>query len=148
MFPNPMPKAPAVIDTSRPACCTEGMKKTQAPVVIQFIAGSKVLSPQLQEPHHTWINFSKGDPIPMPTDQIIHYEDAHGAARVGLGGMSFEGIENDRLVFWRVRDIYPEENLHPERAMKVTLDPSKVASVHLQGTQVWPRTKVSKRPTY
>ncbi|HAR43546.1 MAG TPA: hypothetical protein DCS07_13110 [Bdellovibrionales bacterium] len=124
------------------------MKKIQAPVVIEFIPGSRVMNEEQKQPHHTWISFSHGEPITVPTDQIIHCEDAHGAARVGLGGMSFEGLENEKLVFWRVRDLYPEETLHPERAIKVSLDTSRVATVHMQGTQVWPRTKVSKHQAY
>jgi hypothetical protein len=46
--------------------------------------------------------------------------------------MSFDGIDDGRLTFHRVRD------LSPERGRKMTLAPHMVISIYVDGRQVWP----------
>ena len=57
---------------------------------------------------------------------------------VGFGGMRFTGVEDGRLTFMRVREMWPEERLSPARSWKMTLEPQWVAAVHESGLQVWP----------
>ena len=52
--------------------------------------------------------------------------------------MSFGGMDDGRLIFHRVRDLQPEEFLSPERGRKMTLAPHMVASISVDGRQVWP----------
>ena len=77
--------------------------------------------------------------MPLPTDQIVFAEDGGGAARVGFGGMSFEGMAGGQLVFVRVRDLQPEELLSPQRGRRMTLEPSMVTSIAVSGRVVWPQ---------
>jgi hypothetical protein len=51
--------------------------------------------------------------------------------------MSFEGIEDGSLVFYRVRDLRPEEELSPQRGRRMTLDPEIVSAVYVDGRKVW-----------
>ena len=73
-----------------------------------------------------------------PTDQIIFADDAGGCARVGFGGMRFAGLEEGRLIFFRVRDLHPEEQLSPARSHTMTLEPHWVSSILVDGRLVWP----------
>ncbi|HLD99257.1 MAG TPA: hypothetical protein VJB59_03295 [Bdellovibrionota bacterium] len=117
------------------------------PVTIEFIKGSRIHPASSAAPADevtTWIEFSDGHRISIPTDQIILGEETNGAARIGLGGMSFEGLENERLVFWRVKDLLPDELLPAQRELKVTLDKGMVSRVLLHGTKVWPRQRKAK----
>ena len=118
------------------------------PLLVEFVAGARihrdsVVVPRLpivqNGPPGTSVIFADGSRVPLPTDQIVFGEDTGGAARVGFGGMSFEGIEGDHLVFYRVRDLQPEELLSPERGRRMTLDPRIVASIAVDGRVVWPR---------
>jgi hypothetical protein len=77
--------------------------------------------------------------VPLPTDQIVLAEDGGATARVGFGGMSFEGMEGDQLVFLRVRDLQPKELLSPQRGRRMTLNPRIVASIAVDGRVVWPQ---------
>ena len=82
----------------------EGERMTRVndyPLLIEFVPGTrisrepKVVSklPIVQNgPPGTSIVFGDGATVPLPTDQIIFAEDGGGAARVGFGGMSFEGM--------------------------------------------------------
>jgi len=81
---------------------------------------------------------SGGRQVPLPTDQIVFADDTSGSARVGFGGMSFEGMGESHLVFYRVRDLRPEEELSPERGRKMTLEPHMVSSIYVDGRHVWP----------
>ena len=83
--------------------------------------------------------FGDGAQVPLPTDQIVFAEDAGGAAHVGFGGMSFEGMQGGRLVFFRIRDLQPEELLSPQRGRRMTLEPRMVASIAVDGRVVWPQ---------
>ena len=54
-------------------------------------------------PPGTFVVFASGARVPLPTDQIVFADDSGGVARVGFGGMSFEGMDEGRLLFHRVR---------------------------------------------
>lgn len=123
------------------------------PLIVEFTPGSRIRQeeevvselPIIQNgPPGTFVEFENGRQIALPTDQIVAHEDKSSGASVGFGGMSFEGMEGDHLVFWRVKDLWPEEKLSPERGIKMTLDPQVVSKIVLQGTEVWPRTKTPK----
>jgi hypothetical protein len=87
----------------------------------------------------TIVEFSNGLRVSVPADQVVLGDDQTGAARIGLGGMTFEGVEDEQLVFFRVRDLLPEDQLAPSRSDKFVLPPACVSSVTVQGAQVWPR---------
>ena len=72
------------------------------PLLIEFVSGTRitrepeVLSklPILQNgPPGTSVVFRDGAEVPLPTDQIVFTEDGGGAAHVGFGGMSFDGLD-------------------------------------------------------
>jgi len=116
------------------------------PLMIEFTAGTWVhrdpeVVPKLpivqNGPPGTSVMFSDGRKVPLPTDQIVFDDDTAGRARVGFGGMSFEGIEDGSLVFYRVRDLRPEEELSPQRGRRMTLDPRMVSAVYADGRKVW-----------
>lgn len=83
--------------------------------------------------------------ISLPTDQIVSTGESGGGVTVGFGGMRFTGVEDGRLTFARVRDLWPEERLSPDRSWKMTLELPWVASVHEDGAQVWPPTATHRR---
>jgi hypothetical protein len=115
-------------------------------LLIEFVRGARIyreaaVRPRLpivqNGPPGTFIVFPSGARVPLPTDQIILAEDSEGVARVGFGGMRFEGVEGGQLVFRRVRDIAPQETLSPERGVRMTLEPWMIASVASYGRLVW-----------
>ena len=117
------------------------------PLLIEFVSGTRITrEPEVVSklpilhngPPGTSVVFRDGAEVPLPTDQIVFAEDTGGAARVGFGGMSFEGIDDGELVFLRVRDLQPEALLSPERGRRMTLDPRLVASIAVDGRVVWP----------
>jgi hypothetical protein len=117
------------------------------PLLIEFVAGTRLhrereVAPKLpivqNGPPGTFVICPGGKRVALPTDQIVSSDDASGCARVGFGGMSFEGIEDGVLVFFRTRDLQPPETLSPERGRKMTLRPDTVASVFVDGKPVWP----------
>jgi hypothetical protein len=89
-------------------------------------------------PAGTFVVFAGGLRVSLPTDQIVFADDAGGRARVGFGGMSFAGTEEGRLIFLRVRDLLPEDQLSPARSWKMTLDPQWVSAISVDGRLVWP----------
>ena len=89
-------------------------------------------------PAGTFVVFRGGVSVSLPTDQIIFADDAGGCARVGFGGMCFAGFEEGRLIFFRVRDLHPEEQLSPARSHTMTLEPHWVSSILVDGRLVWP----------
>jgi hypothetical protein len=116
------------------------------PLLIEFVSGTRITrEPELVSklpilrngPPGTSVVFRDGAEVPLPTDQIVFAEDSGGAAHVGFGGMSFEGIDGGELVFLRVRDLQPEELLSPERGRRMTLDSRLVASIAVDGRVVW-----------
>ncbi len=118
------------------------------PLLIEFVPGTRIsrepeVVPKLpilrNGPPGTSVVFGDGAQVPLPTDQIVFAEDGGGAAHVGFGGMSFEGMEGGQLVFFRVRDLQPEELLSPQRGRRMTLEPYMVASIAVDGRVVWPQ---------
>jgi hypothetical protein len=88
-------------------------------------------------PAGTFVVFPDGLRVSLPTDQVVFADDTSGAARVGFGGMRFVGMEEGRLIFLRVRDLQPEEQLSPARSHTMRLDPRMVASIFVDGRSVW-----------
>ena len=88
-------------------------------------------------PAGTFVVFPGGARVSLPTDQIVFADDVEGAVRVGFGGMSFAGMAEGRLTFFRVRDILPEEQLSPDRSQVMTLEPTMVSSILMDGHPVW-----------
>lgn len=117
------------------------------PLLIEFVSNTQIyrepeIVPKLpivqNGPPGTFVVFADGTRVPLPTDQIVLADRADGRARVGFGGMSFEGMEEGRLVFYRVRDLKPEWQLSPERGRKMTLKPHMVSAIYVDGREVWP----------
>ena len=90
-------------------------------------------------PPGTFVRFADGRRVPLPTDQIVSSDDGAGAARVGFGGMRFDGVEGGLLTFRRFRDLVAEHELSPERGRRMTLEPEMVAAVFIEGRLVWGR---------
>lgn len=120
---------------------------THAPVLVEFIADTQLyrepaVVPKLpivgNGPPGTFVIFGDGRKVSLPTDQIVFADDVGIGARVGFGGMSFAGIEDGYLVFHRVRELSPEAQLSPERSRRMTLAPHMVATVYVDGREVWP----------
>jgi hypothetical protein len=116
------------------------------PLLIEFVSGTRITRepevmsklPILQNGRPgTSVVFRDGTEVPLPTDQIV-FADGGGAAHVGFGGMSFDGVDGDQLVFLRVRDLQPEALLSPHRGRRMTLEPRMVASIAVDGRVVWP----------
>ena len=123
------------------------MAADDAPVSIEFAPGTTVFRerdlishlPILQNgPAGTFIVFTSGLRVSLPTDQIVSVDDAGGRARVGFGGMRFTGLTNGHLEFIRVRELHPEHELSPARSHVMTLEPSWVSAVHVEGCLAWP----------
>jgi hypothetical protein len=89
-------------------------------------------------PPGTFVVFPNHFRVSLPTDQIVEADEATGAVRAGFGGMSFVGENNGRLIFRRVRDLLPEDQLSPDRSWTMTLDPAWVTTVEVDGRIVWP----------
>jgi hypothetical protein len=51
--------------------------------------------------------------------------------------MRFVGSEQGRLAFVRVRELFPEDQLSPDRSHKMLLDPQWVATISVDGRPVW-----------
>ena len=120
---------------------------SEFPLLIEFIAKTQIyrdleVVPKLpivqNGPPGIFVGFSDGRKVPLPTDQILFDDDTAGGARVGFGGMSFEGLEDGYLVFYRVRDLRPEEELSPQRGRRMTLEPQMVSAIYLDGRKAWP----------
>ena len=74
--------------------------------VVEFVPGSRVhkershvpgLAVVQNGPPGTFVTFVDGRSVPLPTDQIVLAQDEGGAARVGFGGMRFEGMRRGFL---------------------------------------------------
>ena len=52
--------------------------------------------------------------------------------------MGFAGLKDERLIFLRVRELFPEEQLSPARSHVMILEPRWVASLLVRGAPVWP----------
>ena len=88
--------------------------------------------------------FPNGFRVSLPTDQIVFSDDSGGHARVGFGGMRFVGSEEGHLVFVRIRELLPEDQLSPDRSHTMRLDSERVTTVSVDGRPVWLRG--SQRP--
>ena len=88
-------------------------------------------------PPGTFVLFSTGLKVSLPTDQVVFADDTGGHARVGFGGMQFTGPDGEHLVFVRIREVLPEELLSPARSHTMRLDSRLVATVSMDGRPVW-----------
>ena len=50
----------------------------------------------------------------------------------------FMGSEMGRLVFVRIRELVPKDQLSPDRSHTMLLDPQWVATISVDGRPVWP----------
>ena len=89
-------------------------------------------------PPGTFVLFPNGLRVSLPTDQIVFADDTSGHARVGFGGMQFVGSEKGHLVFVRILELLPEDQLSPARSHTMLLDSQRVATVSVDGRPVWP----------
>ena len=117
------------------------------PLLVEFAVPSSLLREVHQAsmlpivgngPPGTFVLFPDGLRVSLPTDQIVFADDARGCARVGFGGMRFTGVEDGRLVFVRVRELFPEDQLSPARSHTMRLDPQWVAAMLVDGRKIWP----------
>lgn len=117
------------------------------PLLIEFAAPSSIVRQANRVsalrivgngPPGTFVLFPRGLRVSLPTDQVVFAEDTDGHARVGFGGMQFIGVESGELVFVRVREIHPENELSPARSHTMRLDPSWVTRIVADGGAVWP----------
>ena len=89
-------------------------------------------------PPGTFVLFPGRLRVSLPTDQVVSADDTGGYAKVGFGGMRFTGMASGRLVFVRERDLYPVDQLSPDRSHTMRLEPQRVASVFAYGQLLWP----------
>jgi hypothetical protein len=116
------------------------------PLLVDFAAPSSVFREEEQisalpiignGPPGTFVLFPAGLRVSLPTDQIIFADDTGGRARVGFGGMQFVGPDEGHLVFVRIREVLPPNQLSPDRSHTMRLDAQWVASVSVDGQLVW-----------
>ena len=115
---------------------------------IDFVAPSSLLRERPRRsdllivgngPPGTFVLFPDGLRVSLPTDQIVFAADDGGFASVGFGGMQFVGEEEGTLVFTRVREVLPEDQLSPARSHTMRLDVRWVTAMLAEGRAVWPR---------
>ena len=96
--------------------------RTAVPLEIEFAPGSQIVNaPSVSGAESavgTFIEFADGDRVAVPSDQVVQSEEGVAGATIGLGGMTFEGVEGERLVFFRVRDLLPKSFSIPPAAIK------------------------------
>ena len=97
-------------------------------------------------PPGTFVLFPNGRRVSLPTDQIVFADEAGRHARVGFGGMRFVGLQDGRLVFIRVRELFPEHQLSPDRSHIMRLDSRWVTKISVDGQCVWPAGSPDDRP--
>ena len=116
------------------------------PLLIDFATPSSIVREQNRistlrivgnGPPGTFVLFPNGFRVSLPTDQIVFSDDSGGHARVGFGGMQFVGSEEGHLVFVRIHELLPEDQLSPARSHTMRLDPQRVATVSVEGRAVW-----------
>jgi hypothetical protein len=117
-----------------------------APLIVEFVAPSSLLRERDRAsdlpivrngPPGTFVVFSALK-VSLPTDQIVFAGDSGEYARVGFGGMHFEGVVEGRLLFSRVREMAPEQHLSPDRSHVMRLEREWVKAVLVDGVVVWP----------
>jgi hypothetical protein len=96
-------------------------------------------------PPGTFVVFPSGLRVSLPTDQIVFADDTAGHARVGFGGMRFVESCEGRLVFVRVREVLPADQLSPARSYTMRLETQWVSSVVAGGRPVWPSAAAGQR---
>jgi hypothetical protein len=120
---------------------------TDIPLLIDFATPSSIFREQNRistlriignGPPGTFVLFPHGLRVSLPTDQIVFADDTGGHARVGFGGMQFAGSEEEHLVFVRIRELLPEDQLSPARSRTMRLEAQLVATVSVDGRPVWP----------
>ena len=125
------------------------------PLLIDFAAPSALLREQNRMstlpilgngPPGTFVLFPNGYKVSLPTDQIVFADDAGGHARVEFGGMQFVGWEDGQLVFVRVRELFPEDQLSPARSHTMRLDPQWVDTLSVDGQPIWQRASQNAFP--
>ena len=116
---------PLLIDFTSPTCL---LREHDRPSDLRIIGNG---------PPGTFVLFPDGLRVSLPTDQIVFADDADGHARVGFGGMRFVGLEEGRLMFVRVRELLPEDQLSPARSHTMLLEPGWVAAISIDGEPVW-----------
>jgi hypothetical protein len=117
------------------------------PLLIDFVSPSSII----REPNRisdlriigngppgTFVLFPDRLRVSLPTDQIVLADDASGHACIGFGGMQFAGLEGRQLVFVRIRELFPEDQLSPARSHTMLLDTQRVAGVSVMGRPAWP----------
>jgi len=116
------------------------------PLLIDFAAPSSIFRERNRSstlrivgngPPGTFVHFPNGLRVSLPTDQVVFADDTGGYARVGFGGMQFVGPEAGHLMFVRIRELLPEEQLSPDRSHTMRLDANWVAVVAEYGRPVW-----------
>ena len=116
-------------------------------LVIEFAPGTSIYREQdrvsdlpilRNGPPGTFVVFPNGLRVSLPTDQIVRAGEADARAEVVFGGMRFEGVEDGCLIFVRVRELHPEDQLSPDRSHVMTLQREWVASISVDGQHVWP----------
>jgi len=129
-------------DSNADAFCVvefvEGSRIERDPPVNRPASGTNLRIVQ-NGPPGTFVRFADGRRVPLPTDQIVSSDDGAGAARVGFGGMRFDGIEEGLLTFRRFRDLRAAHELSPERGRRMTLEPEMVAAVFVERRLAWGR---------
>jgi hypothetical protein len=123
---GPRQRIPLLIDFASPSSL---FRERHRPSTLPIIGNG---------PPGTFVVFPDGLRVSLPTDQIVFADDTGGRARVGFGGMQFVGLEDGRLAFVRVRELFPEDQLSPARSHKMQLDAQWVAAVSVDGRRVWP----------
>jgi hypothetical protein len=117
------------------------------PLLVEFTAPSSLLIERNlmsalpivgNGPPGTFVVFPGQLTVSLPTDQIVFADDDGGRARVGFGGMQFVGLKEGHLVFLRVRELFPEDQLSPARSHTMRLDPQGVATIAVEGRHAWP----------
>jgi len=116
------------------------------PLVIEFAPGARIHR-ERELPSHfpihrngppgTFVVFDRLH-VSLPTDQIVFTDETDGAVKIGFGGFRFDGSRGGALVFSRVRDLLPEDQLSPDRSWTMTLDPLWVAAIDVDGVRAWP----------
>jgi hypothetical protein len=126
------------------------------PLLIEFTAPSSLLVERNlvstlpivgNGPPGTFIVFPGQLTVSLPTDQIVFADESGGHARVGFGGMRLVGLDEGQLVFLRVRELWPEEQLSPARSHTMRLDPRWVVAIEVDGRHAWPPRSGADRPT-
>jgi hypothetical protein len=115
-------------------------------LTVDFIAPTTLLREQHRTstlpiigngPPGTFVVFPNGLRVSLPTDQIVCADETSGSVRVAFGGMQFIGLEAGQLVFIRVRELFPEDQLSPDRSHTMRLDPQWVANISVDGRSLW-----------